>query len=903
MTLAYIHVVVLLHVAFAGVFFFLFRQSASRFARLFAASWLIEAVRAAILLPDLRGLGGSPEHWFAVSDGLCLVANWWLLTGCAALAGVRLPRWLGPVYFWSGLPVVWFNRYFLPQVVTAATGVPSERVRFYAIAINLVIIFVPVAVARGAVTMWLFEVWRKLRLPGALVAAVFCVPYAVVALAVPFQFYFTWNPDGIALLWCARVLGFSIGMVVLMLDLQQQQRAKSEANLAAAQALAKIGSWETNLTTGTTSWSAEMFRLYGREPGAGAMTLAEFLAAVHPRDRDAFQRNAAEGISARRTLEQEFRIIRPDGTVRWVHGRNTPQFDAAGALVAQIGVEQDITDRKRAEARAALQHGVTRALADASSLEDALATILQIVARGLEAEFAAFWTVDRSRQVLRCAQWWHAAETPLAEFVEQTRTHEFRAGRGLPGRLLAEREPVVVDRLELVDAERYPRRDAATRGGLRSACGFPILLRAENFGAVEFFTAEAMRTEPELLRLFSALGTQIGQFIERQRLEEQYRQSQKMEAVGTLAGGIAHDFNNILTAVSGYCELAQFETPPESPAGPHLQAVRDGARRAAELVRQIMAFSRQQAPQRQPLLLSSVVSEAMKLMRATIPATVEIVTDYAEDLPAVLADATSIHQIVVNLCTNACHAMRDRTARLEVAVATLMVDGDYAVAHPGLRVGRYVLLTVADTGTGMDAATVARIFEPFFTTKGPGEGTGLGLAVVHGIVQSHDGGIFVYSRPGEGTRIMVYFPVHGGDAIVEPAVPDDVPRGRGERVLYVDDEVALGRMGRQMLEKLGYSPEVHDGPAAALAALEARPDEFDAVVTDLTMPGMNGLELARRVRRIRGDLPIILMSGYTASLTPEKFREMGVREFLMKPHSLGALGKALQRALGGSAGN
>lgn len=899
---AYIQVVVLLHVAFGGVFFFLFRQSASRFARLFAASWLIEALRAAIQLPGVRALGGSPEHWFAVSDVTCFLANWWLLAGCATLAGVTLPRWLGRCYFGISIPLVLFNRYFLGTVATALTGVPEDRVRFYGILANLIIMFVPVALTRTAILVWLVEIWRRSHLPGALVAGVFCVPYALVALAVPFQFYFSWGADWISVLWCARVLGFSIGMVVLMLNLQQQAAKKSEARLAAAQALAKIGSWEQDFLTNSVMWSAEMFRLYGRDPKHGVMSREDFLAAIHPRDRETFLRNEAASLQERRSVEHEFRIVRPDSSMRWVHGRTTQEFTQTGKLLRQIGVEQDVTERKKREAQTALQHAVTRVLAEAQPLPATLDKILEIIGRGLGAEFAACWTLERGRSALRCAHTWHTAEPAVGAFAALSRTMEYQNGHGLPGRVWAERQPVFVERGDLTDGRRYPRRDAADEAGLRGGCGFPIVLRTEIFGVVEFFTPESTRFDAELMELFAALGTQIGQFVERQRLEDQYRQSQKMEAVGTLAGGIAHDFNNVLTGISGYCELAQMELPPDAPAATHLQAVRAGAKRAAELVRQIMAFSRQQSPQRQPIVLSRVVDEAMRLLRATIPATVEIKTQYEGGLPCVLADATSIHQIVVNLCTNACHAMRDRPGRLEVSLMSVTVDQDFAQAHPGLKIGRYVQLGVADTGSGMDAATVARIFEPFFTTKAPGEGTGLGLSVVHGIVQSHDGGIFVYSQPGEGTRFRIYLPEHGGEAMVEAEALDELPRGRGERVLYVEDEPQLALMGRQMLVRLGYTPEVRERPLEALALLRAQPAAFELLVTDLTMPEMTGLELARRARKIRPGLPVVLMSGYASTLSLEKLEGLGVGELLTKPHSLAAFARAIEKVRRRTAG-
>ena len=251
-------------------------------------------------------------------------------------------------------------------------------------------------------------------------------------------------------------------------------------------------------------------------------------------------------------------------------------------------------------------------------------------------------------------------------------------------------------------------------------------------------------------------------------LEEQFRQAQKMEAIGTLAGGIAHDFNNILAAISGYTELARMTLKENPEVREHLGAVLQAASRATDLVRQILTFSRQQPPERRPIQLRPVVAESLKLLRATIPSTIEFDTSLAADAPTVLADATQIHQILMNLGTNAWHAMKDRTGRLQVKLEKCVVDAAHAATQPRLRPGVYARVSVSDTGCGMDQATLRRIFEPFFTTKPPGEGTGLGLAVVHGIMDSHDGAVTVYSQPGEGTVFHLYFPAHAGEAAARP---------------------------------------------------------------------------------------------------------------------------------------
>lgn len=383
------------------------------------------------------------------------------------------------------------------------------------------------------------------------------------------------------------------------------------------------------------------------------------------------------------------------------------------------------------------------------------------------------------------------------------------------------------------------------------------------------------------------------------KLEEQFRQAQKMEAIGTLAGGIAHDFNNILAAVSGYAELCKMKAGDNSPLHDYLEAISHAGMRATALVRQILTFSRQQEQQRRPVRVCEIVDESLKLLRATIPTTIEFVITKDAKVPTVLADPTQLHQILMNLGTNAWHAMRDRPGRLEVKVENFEVDKHFAETRPRLRPGPYVRLSVADTGTGMSEATLSRIFEPFFTTKPKGEGTGLGLAVVHGIMESHDGVITVYSKPGEGTIFHLYFPAQAGQATVSDAPTGPIPQGHGNHILYLDDEEMLARLGQKTLEQLGYKVTMCTQAAEALQWVRQDPQRFDLVITDQTMPGMTGVDFAAQVLKIRPDLPIILTTGYSAYLTTEHVRSLGIRDLLLKPHTIHTLGVAVHQALSG----
>jgi signal transduction histidine kinase/ActR/RegA family two-component response regulator len=465
----------------------------------------------------------------------------------------------------------------------------------------------------------------------------------------------------------------------------------------------------------------------------------------------------------------------------------------------------------------------------------------------------------------------------------------------MPGKILATGQPDWT--VDVATEWACVRKAAAGRAGLHAWIGVPIRGAAQPIAVMGFFSRESLKPDQDLLASLTAIGAQLGQFIEREQLAEQYRQAQKLEAIGTLAGGIAHDFNNIIAAITGYTELAKMDVSDRPEVVAHLNAVGKASSRAASLVRQILAFSRQQEHERKPMQLRHVVREAMDLLRATVPAMIEFDVSLATDLPPILADASQMHQVIMNLVTNACHAMGNQAGRLGVELESWQVDTELAQLHPGLRAGAYVRLSVSDTGHGMDAATVSRIFEPFFTTKAAGEGTGLGLAVVHGIMQAHEGVVTVYSEPGEGTVFRLYFPALASPASENATEAAPVPKGAGQRILFVDDEPALASLGGKVLERLGYSVQTQTSAALAVELVRAQPSAFDLVVTDLAMPLMTGTDLARELRQVRPDIPILLVTGHSATLTAERVQTMGIHDLLTKPLSVHALGTAVQRAL------
>jgi len=380
------------------------------------------------------------------------------------------------------------------------------------------------------------------------------------------------------------------------------------------------------------------------------------------------------------------------------------------------------------------------------------------------------------------------------------------------------------------------------------------------------------------------------------KLETKLRQAQKMEAIGTLAGGIAHDFNNILSMIMGYTELTMMNLPEDSRAQDNMNKVFKASERARDLVKQILAFSRQTEQEQKPVQIHLIVKEALKLLRPSLPTTIEIRQNIAST-GTVMADATQMHQVIMNLSTNAYHAMSEKGGILEVSLTDVELDSDFTARHPGTHPGPYLRLTVSDTGHGMEKKVIDRIFEPYYTTKEKGEGTGMGLSVVHGIVKGHGGAITVYSEPGKGSTFNVFLPrIEEVEVVAETEEMMPIPMGK-ERILFVDDEPAIVDIGKGMLEHLGYTVVTRTSSIEALEAFKAMPDKFDLVITDMTMPKMTGDELAKELMKIRTDIPIIVCTGFSERINEEKAKAMGIRAFVMKPIVQREMAKAIREAM------
>jgi PAS domain S-box-containing protein len=571
----------------------------------------------------------------------------------------------------------------------------------------------------------------------------------------------------------------------------------------------------------------------------------------HPDDKqagwDAWNHSSATGD----LLSIESRLRAADGSYRWFLIRGEPVLGKSGETLKWFGTCTDIDDMKRAQ----------EALVESEQRFHMIANCIPQLAWMARADGHIFWYNQRwydytGKSAQEMEGWgWQSVHDPqvLPEVLEKWKTS------------IARGEPFNMEfPLRSVDGEF---RVFLTRGmPFKDADGRVIRWFGTNTDISEMKRAQAIQLS-----------------------------AQKLESLGTLAGGIAHDFNNILLAVTGNVKLAISDLPAEHPVQESLQEIAKAGSRATDLVRRILTFSRPGEMKRQIVELQPVVEEALKLVRATLPATIGFHTDFARDLPTVLADSTQIHQVIVNLATNAAHAIGSRsdgmiTVRLDTAKLT---DDD---ANPRLKLpaGSYVRLYVSDNGCGMDRATQARIFDPFFTTKAPGEGTGLGLAVVHGIMKNHDGGIAVYSEPGSGTAFRLFFPAAGA-AATAPEVTTPAERERTENILYVDDEEGLVLLITRSLARLGYKVSGETDPVRAVELFRSNPNAYDAVVTDLAMPQLSGFDLASQILAVRPHIPIVMTSGFVRPEDQERAQKMGLQDLILKPDTVEQLGRTLDR--------
>lgn len=586
------------------------------------------------------------------------------------------------------------------------------------------------------------------------------------------------------------------------------------------------------------------------------------------------------------------------GRKSWVRVSGEPVFDALGVFKGYRGIARNFTERRRAEELRELEHAVTRILAETDSASAGLQAVFRAVCETEGWECGRYFRLDEQAGVLRFADGWSAPDAAVQRFLALSRDCVYRPGEGLSGLAWQTGQP-----LWSADVTKDPRTTSGSSKivplgiGMHGAFVFPVVLGGATIGVFNFASRKAREPEEQLVQAITAIGGQIGQFLQRRQneerrrvLEAQLRQAQKMEAIGTLATGMAHEFNNVLRAILANVELARMDLASGHSVRASIEEIDKAGRRARDFVQRILASARPQAPLLRRLALGDTVQEAVKSMRATVPPRIQLVAEIDPGAPEVLADATQIHQLLVNLCANACQAMEGKSGKIVVRLHDTTLDATAMQRLPGLQPGRFAHLSVTDSGIGIDPAIRHRIFDPFFSTKRVGEGTGLGLAVVDGIVRAHDAFIDVDSRSGEGATFHVYLPAAREDPAhvsnQEASIRAPAPR---RRVLFLDDNEELVSAMVQTLSRQGYRVNGHTIPEAALDAVRADPQAYDVFVSDYKMPRMSGLGVARELSRIRPDLPVIIISGYVDEELQRLARELGVRRLLYKLHTLDEL--------------
>ena len=577
---------------------------------------------------------------------------------------------------------------------------------------------------------------------------------------------------------------------------------------------------------------------------------------IHPGDLDLVDLAVQKGVKEKTSYTMEYRICRADGHIRWVREQGQGVFAPNGILLWLDGVILDITNRKQAEEALQKSEKKYRLIFENTPIGHFFFDEKGVI---VECNNNFVSIIGSSREALIGLNMMNLPDKKMVLTVRE-------ALSGRIGRYEDVYHSVTAKKATPMRALFAPM---ISEGGDILGC----------VGIIEDITERKQAEE------------------ERANLEKQLLQSHKMEAIGTLAGGIAHDFNNILAIINGYTEMAMDKNQNEN-MEQDLREILNGSQRATNLVKQILTFSRQDDHEMKPLDIKVLLKEAVKFLRSSIPTTIEINQQLTEESCNILADPTQMHQIIMNLCTNASHAMKVAGGTLKIELANVELAKDEIPSHPDLQTGHYVKLTISDTGHGIDPALIQNIFDPFFTTKSVDEGTGLGLSVVYGIVKSHGGIINVYSEPDKGAAFHVYLPriTYGEYMKVDRRKP---VTGGTERILFVDDEPALVDLGRRMLSSLGYYVTSVLSSVAALHLFQAKPESFDLVITDMTLPKMTGIDLSRELLKIRPNIPIILCSGIKDSDTEAQVKAMGIKAYIMKPLTKRELANAIRNTLDG----
>jgi len=631
--------------------------------------------------------------------------------------------------------------------------------------------------------------------------------------------------------------------------------SESEEKLSNALEIAYLGHWEYDVLKDIFIFNDHFYNIFhitADEAGGYAMSFDEYVRRfVHPDDVKMFREEMGRAVDAadpHYSRRLEHRIRYEDGGTGHIAVRFFIVKDKQCLTIMVYGVSQDITDQVQAEENLRRSETLYR-------------MILQTAMDG-------FCLVDVKGRLLEvneayCSMLGYSREELLQMGIDDLEVEEMHS-----------------------DISAHIEKISTQGGDI-----FETRHRRKDGGILDLEVSVQYRpTEGGLLSIF------LHDITQKKLIEARLRQAEKLEAIGTLAGGIAHDFNNILQPLLGFSELLKADLPADSPSQRDVDRILISALRAKDLVNQILAFSRQDEKKLKPVKIQNVAKEAMKLLTASIPKSIDIEVDLDPDCGIVMADPTQIYQIVMNLCTNAYHAMENKGGRLKLILEQICL-GPEDTGFLQLMPGEYARLKVADTGIGIERNIMDKIFDPYFTTKEKNKGTGLGLSVVQGIVKSSKGDIRIYSEPGKGTEVHVYLPVIEEMAGDRRKDEDEIIRGGAERILLVDDEVMIVQMMQQMLERLGYHVTAMTESVSALEEFNADAGNFDLVITDMTMPKMTGLQLAEMIKGIRKDIPVILCTGFSEQVCDEKLERLGIHGYIFKPVTIRQMAGTIRNAL------